>query len=71
MPLLWALSGKLNVSVYIVIRGKSLQLQEAQKQAQHCMAGAEGLGLYRLDLGKPLGMSFKIQTVVEGRVTSR
>lgn len=70
MPLLWALSSKLSISVYIVIRGKSLQLQEAQRQALHCMAGAEGLGIYWLDLGKPFGTSFKIRTVVEGKVTS-
>lgn len=38
MPLLEALSNNLNISVYIVIRGKSLQWQEAERQLLHCRA---------------------------------
>lgn len=68
MPLLWALSGTLSISVYNVIRGKSLQLREARRQATAW--GRQEPRVYWSDLERPAGVSFLILTVVEDKLTS-
>lgn len=68
MPLLWALSSTLSISVYNVIRGKSLQLREAWRQATAW--GRQEPRVYWSDLERPAGVSFLILTVVEDKLTS-
>lgn len=68
MPLLRALSSTLSISVYNVIRGKSLQLREAWRQATAW--GRQEPRVYWSDLERPAGVSFLILTVVEDKLTS-
>lgn len=68
MPLLWALSSTLSISVYNVIRGKSLQLREAWSQATAW--GTQEPRVYWSDLERPAGVSVLILTVVEDKLTS-
>lgn len=69
MPLLWALSSTFSISVYNVIRGKSLQLWEAWRQATAW--GRQEPRVYWSDLERPARVSFFFfNSVVEDKLTS-